>query len=204
MYWCIYLYVIIGGIGKTYAAQDKHSSHGERVTRGSNAYIQSPVQQTPYTNDRECDLSYISIDLFMTDMLLEKLLTFPHAVNQILLLIFFIYKKILFLCILFLDTCCQNFSKKISSSSFNLNLLLIPKALPIFFPLGFVKISFSFIYFIYNKTYQCSKCKLKHYFSRFLTVSYVIKLTGENYHDTSMNFWRLIIYTHKYIHMSIL
>lgn len=70
----------------------------------------------------------------------------------------------------------------------NLNLLLIPKALPIFFPLGFVKISFSFIYFIYNKTYQCSKCKLKHYFSRFLTDSYVIKLTGENYHDTSMNF----------------
>lgn len=29
----------------------------------------------------------------MTDMLLEKLLTFPHAVNQILPLIFFIYKK---------------------------------------------------------------------------------------------------------------
>lgn len=90
---------------------------GRGITRGSNAYIQSPVQQTPYTNDRECDLSYISLDLFMTDMLLEKLLTFPHAVNQILPLIFFIYKKILFLCIVFLDTCCQNFSKKISSSS---------------------------------------------------------------------------------------
>lgn len=34
MYWCIYLYVIIGGIGKTYAAQDKHSSHGERDNKG--------------------------------------------------------------------------------------------------------------------------------------------------------------------------
>lgn len=74
---------------------------GRGITRGSNAYIQSPVQQTPYTNDRECDLSYISIDLFMTDMLLEKLLTFPHAVNQILPLIFFINKKLIFLYIVF-------------------------------------------------------------------------------------------------------
>lgn len=69
---------------------------GRGITRGSNAYIQSPVQQTPYTNDRECDLSYISLDLFMTDMLLEKLLTFPHAVTQILPLIFFINQKFFF------------------------------------------------------------------------------------------------------------
>lgn len=68
----------------------------------------------------------------------------------------------------------------------NLNLLLIPKALPIFFYFGFCK------NIVCNKTYQCSKCKLEHYFSRFLTVSYVIELTGKNYYHTSMNFWRII------------
>lgn len=139
---------------------------GRGITRGSNTYIQSPVLQTPYTNDRECDLSYISIDLFMTDMLLEKLLAFPHAVNQILPLIFFIYKKILFLCIVFLDTCCQNLSKKISSSSI-LIYCSYPSITNFFFYFGFWK------NIVRNKTYQCSKCKLEHYFSRFLTVSYM-------------------------------
>lgn len=34
MYIYIYVHVIIGGIGKTYAAQGKHSSHGERDNKG--------------------------------------------------------------------------------------------------------------------------------------------------------------------------
>lgn len=34
MYWCIYLYVIIGGIGKIYVVQDKYFSYGERDNKG--------------------------------------------------------------------------------------------------------------------------------------------------------------------------
>lgn len=34
VYIYVYLHVIIGGIGKTYAAQGKHSSHGERDNKG--------------------------------------------------------------------------------------------------------------------------------------------------------------------------
>lgn len=80
MYWCRYLYVIIGGIGKTYAAQGKHSSHGERDNKGIKR-----VYNPRYSRLRIQTIeNVIYIDLFLTDMLLEKLLTFPHAVNQIL------------------------------------------------------------------------------------------------------------------------
>lgn len=165
MYWCIYLYVIIGGIGKTYAAQDKHSSHGERDNKGIKR-VYNPLYSRLRIQTIENVIYLISLGLFMTDMLLEKLLAFPHAVNQILPLIFFIYKKILFLCIVFLDTCCQNLSKKISSSSI-LIYCSYPKHYQFFFYFGFCK------NIVRNKTYQCSKCKLEHYFSRFLTVSYM-------------------------------
>lgn len=68
----------------------------------------------------------------MTDMLLEKLLAFPHAVNQILPLIFFIYKKnIIFMYCIF-RYMLPKFIKK-DFVVLNFNLLLIPKALPIFF-----------------------------------------------------------------------
>lgn len=100
MYWCIYLYVIIGGIGKTYAAQDKHSSHGERDNKGIKR-VYNPLYSRLRIQTIENVIYLISLGLYMTDMLLEKLLAFPHAVNQILPLIFFIYKKILFLCIVF-------------------------------------------------------------------------------------------------------
>lgn len=116
MYIYIYVHVIIGGIGKTYAAQGKHSSHGERDNMGIKR-VYNPLYSRLRIQTIENVIYLISLGLFMTDMLLEKLLVFPHAVNQMLPLIFFIYKKILFLCIVFLDTCCQNLSKKISSSS---------------------------------------------------------------------------------------
>lgn len=132
MYWCIYLYVIIGGIGKTYAAQDKHSSHGERDNKGIKR-VYNPLYSRLRIQTIENVIYLISLNLFMTDMLLEKLLAFPHSVNQILPLIFFIYKKILFLCIVFFFRyMLPKFIKK-DFVALNFNLLLIPKALPIFF-----------------------------------------------------------------------
>lgn len=113
---------------------------GRGITRGSNAYT-VPRYSRLRIQTIENVIYLISLGLYMTDMLLEKLLAFPHAVNQILPLIFFIYKKILFLCIVFLDTCCQNLSKKISSSSI-LIYCSYPKHYHFFFTLDFVKISF--------------------------------------------------------------
>lgn len=135
---------------------------GRGITRGSNAYIQSPVQQTPYTNDRMWFILYIARSLY-DRYAAGKATHIPSCSKpNITFDLFYLQKNIIFMYCIF-----RYMLPKFLIKDFvvlNLNLLLIPKALPIFFPLGFVKISFSFIYFIYNKTYQCSKCKLKHYF----------------------------------------
>lgn len=75
--------------------QDKHSSHGERDNKGIKR-VYNPRYSRLRIQTIENVIYLISLGLFMTDMLLEKLLTFPHAVNQILPLIFFIYKKYYF------------------------------------------------------------------------------------------------------------
>lgn len=155
MYIYIYVHVIIGGIGKTYAAQGKHSSLGERNNKGIKSvynprYSRLRIQTIENVIDR--------IALFMTDMLLEKLLTFPHAVNQTLYLWSFLStKNYYFLCIVFVDACCQNSSKMISSSAiFTANT---QKHDHFFLLWVFVKMTFSLLHFIHNKIYQCSKCK---------------------------------------------
>lgn len=113
MYIYIYLHVIIGGIGKAYAAQGKHSSRGERNNKGIKSvynprYSRLRIQTIENAIDR--------IAPFMTDMLLKS---YSHSLMQktILPLIFFINKKLLYLCIVFVDACCQNLSQMISSSA---------------------------------------------------------------------------------------
>lgn len=153
MYIYIYVHVIIGGIGKTYAAQGKHSSHGERDNKGiKRVYTIPGTADSVYKRYLEKVNDRIAQSLYDRYMLLEKLLTFPHAVNQILPLIFFINKKLWFFYILYLYICMLPFIKN-DFVVINLNLLLITQSITNFFPLGFVKISFSWIYFIYHKTY---------------------------------------------------
>lgn len=140
MYWCIYLYVIKGGIGKTYAAQDKHSSHGERDNKGIKR-VYNPLYSRLRIQTIENVIYLISLGLFMTDMLLEKLLTFPHAVNQILPLIFFyLQKNIIFMYCIF-RYMLPKFIKK-DFVVLNFNLLLTQSITNFFFTLGFVKLSF--------------------------------------------------------------
>lgn len=117
MYIYIYVHVIIGGIGKTYAAQGKHSSHGERDNKGiKRVYTIPGTADSVYKRYLENVNDRIAQSLYDRYMLLEKLLTFPHAVTQILPLIFFINQKNFFLCIVFIDACGQNLCKMISSS----------------------------------------------------------------------------------------
>lgn len=67
---------------------------GRGITRGSNAYTIPGTADSVYKRYLENVNDRIAQSLYDRYMLLEKLLTFPHAVNKILPLIFFIYKKI--------------------------------------------------------------------------------------------------------------
>lgn len=104
---------------------------GRGITRGSNAYIQSPVQQTPYTNDRECDLSYIARSLY-DRYAAGKATRIPSCSKpNITFDLFYLQKNIIFMYCIF-RYMLPKFIKK-DFVVLNLNLLLIPKALPIFF-----------------------------------------------------------------------
>lgn len=132
MYWCIYLYVIIGGIGKTYAAQDKHSSHGERDNKGIKR-VYNPLYSRLRIQTIENVIYLISLGLFMTDMLLHgKATRIPSCSKpNITLDLFYLQKNIIFMYCIF-RYMLPKFIKK-DFVVLNFNLLLIPKALPIFF-----------------------------------------------------------------------
>lgn len=139
---------------------------GRGITRGSNAYTIPCTADSVHTNDRECDLSYIARSLY-DRYAAGKATRIPSCSKpNITFDLFYLQKNIIFMYCSFrymLPKCIKK-----DFVVLNFNLLLIPKALPIFFLyFGFCK------NIVRNKTYQCSKCKLEHYFSRFLTVSYM-------------------------------